>query len=179
MTQDNWPSLGGVIEGMLRVGQLIDAAGGPPLHDAMVRVEGGRITAVGAADAFGSAGAHALDLGAERVLMPGLVDCHAHPTLFLDRQDFEVQLTSPDEMLALTAVRQLTVHLRSGVTTVRDCAARGKTMFWVREAICRGFFAGPRLQLPAAPLPTAEATSGGQAVSPTPQMKYGAMSVCW
>ena len=46
--------------------------------------------------------------------MPGLVDCHAHPTLFPDRQPFEVQLAAPDEMLALTAVRQLTVHLRSG-----------------------------------------------------------------
>jgi imidazolonepropionase-like amidohydrolase len=147
VTQDSWPSLGGVIEGVLRVGQLIDAVGGPPLHDAMARVEGGRITAVGAAEAFGSAGADALDLGAQRVLMPGLVDCHAHPTLFPDRQDFEVQLAAPDEMLALTAVRQLTVHLRSGVTTLRDCAARGKTMFWVREAIRRGFFAGPRLQL--------------------------------
>jgi imidazolonepropionase-like amidohydrolase len=30
---------------------------------------------------------------------------------------------------------------------VRDCAARGQTMFWVREAIHRGFFPGPRLQL--------------------------------
>jgi imidazolonepropionase-like amidohydrolase len=30
---------------------------------------------------------------------------------------------------------------------VRDCAARGQTMFWVREAIRRGFFVGPRLQL--------------------------------
>jgi imidazolonepropionase-like amidohydrolase len=50
-------------------------------------------------------------------------------------------------MLALTAVRQLSVHLRSGVTTLRDCAARGQTMFWVREAIRRGYFPGPRLQL--------------------------------
>jgi imidazolonepropionase-like amidohydrolase len=84
---------------------------------------------------------------AQKVLLPGLVDCHAHPTLFPDRQSFEVQLQAPDEMLALTAVRQLTTHLRSGVTTVRDCAARGQIMFWVREAIRRGYFTGPRLQL--------------------------------
>jgi imidazolonepropionase-like amidohydrolase len=50
-------------------------------------------------------------------------------------------------MLALTAVRQLTLHLRSGVTTLRDCAARGQTMFWVREAVRRGFLPSPRLQL--------------------------------
>jgi imidazolonepropionase-like amidohydrolase len=81
------------------------------------------------------------------ILMPGLVDCHAHPTLFPDRQSLELQLQAPDEMLALTAQQQLTVHLRSGVTTVRDCAARGQTMFWVRAAIRRGFFPGPRLQL--------------------------------
>jgi imidazolonepropionase-like amidohydrolase len=145
--QDNFPSLNGVIDGVLRVGHLIDAVGGPPLQDAMVRVEAGRITGVGQAEEFGSTGAEAIDFGAERVLMPGLVDCHAHPTLFPDRQDFEVQLAAPDEMLVLTAVHELTRHLRSGVTTVRDCAARGKTMFCVRDAIRRGFFAGPRLQL--------------------------------
>jgi imidazolonepropionase-like amidohydrolase len=131
----------------LRVGLLIDGNGGAPLRDAIVHVEDGRISRVGRAEDFGTSAEPALDLGAQRVMMPGLVDCHAHPTLFADRQPFDVQLQAPDEMLALTAMRQLTVHLRSGVTTVRDCAARGQTMFWVREAIRRGFFPGPRLQL--------------------------------
>jgi imidazolonepropionase-like amidohydrolase len=126
---------------------LIDATGARALEDAIVRVEAGRITAVGRAADFGSLAEAAIDLGAHRVVMPGLVDCHAHATLFPDRQPFEVQLQAPDEMRALTAVRQLGVHLKSGVTTVRDCAARGQTMFWVREAMRRGFFAGPRLQL--------------------------------
>jgi imidazolonepropionase-like amidohydrolase len=132
---------------MLRVGQLVDATGVVVARDAVLRVEAGRITAVGPASEFGSLAERATDLGSERVLMPGLVDCHAHPTLYPDRQPLEVQLRAPDEMLALTAVRQLTLHLTSGVTTVRDCAGRGQTMFWVREAIRRGFFVGPRLQL--------------------------------
>jgi len=129
----------------LRAGLLIDGNGGPPLRDAIVQFAEGRITAVGRAEEFGSAASAALSIG--DVVMPGLVDCHAHPTLFPDRRPFEEQLQAPDEMLALTAMRQLTVHLRSGVTTVRDCAARGQTMFWVREVIRRGFFSGPRLQL--------------------------------
>jgi imidazolonepropionase-like amidohydrolase len=133
--------------GALRVGLLIDGNGGPPLRDAILQVDRGVIGAVGRAEDFGSAAQSAVDLGSQRVLMPGLIDCHAHPTLFPDRQPFEVQLRAPDEMLALTAVHQLTVHLRSGVTTVRDCAARGQTMFWVREALRRGYFPGPRLQL--------------------------------
>ena len=131
--------------GALRAGLLIDSNGGPPLRDAIVQFADGRITAVGRAQEFGSVADSALTIG--NIVMPGLVDCHAHPTLFPDRRPFEEQLQAPDEMLALTAIRQLTVHLRSGVTTVRDCAARGQTMFWVREAIRRGFFPGPRLQL--------------------------------
>jgi imidazolonepropionase-like amidohydrolase len=129
-------------------GRLIDGDGGPPLIDAVVAIEAGAITAVGRRDDFGSEldGARILDHSAH-VVMPGMIDCHAHPTLFADRQPFEVQLQAPDEMLVLTAVRQLGVHLRSGVTTVRDCAARGQTMFWVREAARRGFFPAPRLQL--------------------------------
>ena len=132
----------------LRACLLIDGNGGRPVEDGVIAVEESRIVAVGRADEFGTAldDATVVDY-AGRAVMPGLVDCHAHPTLYPDRQSFEVQLQAPDEMLALTAVHQLTRHLRSGVTTVRDCAARGQVMFWVREAIRRGYFPGPRLQL--------------------------------
>src|SRR5216684_2001719 len=132
----------------LLAGLLIDATGAPPRPNAIIAVERGNIVRVGSRADFGSAldDAPVIDFG-DQVVMPGLVDCHAHPTLFPDRQPFEVQLQAPDEMLALTAVRQLSVHLRSGVTTVRDCAARGQTMFWVREAVHRGHFPAPRLQL--------------------------------
>jgi imidazolonepropionase-like amidohydrolase len=133
----------------LRAGLLIDGNGDQPVSDAVIQVESGRITRVGRAEEFGTVlddAPSVLDYSAQ-VLMPGLVDCHAHPTLYPDGLPFEVQLQAPDEMLALTAVHQITRHLRSGVTTIRDCAARGQVMFWVREAIRRGYFPGPRLQL--------------------------------
>ena len=132
----------------LRAGLLIDGNGGAPVPDAVIEIEDGRIVRVGRAEEFGTGldGASILDYSG-RVVMPGMVDCHAHPTLYPDRRSFEVQLQAPDEMLALTAVHQLTRHLRSGVTTIRDCAARGQVMFWVREAIRLGYFTGPRLQL--------------------------------
>jgi imidazolonepropionase-like amidohydrolase len=156
MTQDNSAEVGRRLAAdatspqprFVRAGLLIDGTGVEPLPGAVVEIEDGRIRRVGRTAEFGSAldGAAVLDFG-DGVLLPGLVDCHAHPTLFPDRQSFEVQLQAPDEMLALTAVRQLTTHLRSGVTTVRDCAARGQVMFWVREAVQRGYFPSPRLQL--------------------------------
>ena len=143
-----YPNAIGTQPRYVRAGLLIDGTGGQPLRDALIEIENGRIARVGRVDAFGASIERALAFdGRGQIVMPGLVDCHAHPTLYPDRQSFEVQLQAPDEMLALTAVHQLTRHLRSGVTTVRDCAARGQVMFWVREAIRRGYFPGPRLQL--------------------------------
>src|SRR5687767_13937860 len=125
----------------VKAGLLIDGNGGAPIPDAVIEIEGSQIARVGRPEAFGSTldDVTILDYSG-RVVMPGMVDCHAHPTLYPDRQSFEVQLQAPDEMLALTAVHQLTRHLRSGVTTIRDCAARGQVMFWVREAIRCGYF---------------------------------------
>ena len=130
----------------LAVGSLIDGRGGAPVADTIVRIQAGRIEAIGPAAAFGALDVPVLDWR-HQILMPGLVDVHAHATLPSDRRDLEASLVDPDELLTLTAMRQLTLHLRSGVTTVRDCSARGRTMFWVREAIRRGYFAGPRLHL--------------------------------
>jgi imidazolonepropionase-like amidohydrolase len=140
---------------VLKVGTLIDGRGGPPIRSVAVRVEDGRIAAVdagaGAPSGGPGAGLPVLEFP-EHALLPGLIDVHAHPTFPADRRDLEACLAEPDEMLALTAVRQLGLHLASGVTTVRDCAARGRTMFAVREAIGRGYFPGPRLQLAGRPI---------------------------
>src|SRR5688572_28978896 len=87
----------------VRAGLLIDGNGGAPVPDAVIEIEGGRIARVGRAEQFGSSLNEAAGPGVgtvvdygDRVVMPGMVDCHAHPTLFPDRQSFEVQLQAPD-----------------------------------------------------------------------------------
>ena len=109
----------------MRIGELARRTGYS--RQTLSQIEDGRIAAVGPAQAFGTAlgdGACVVDFSSH-VLMPGIVDCHAHPTRPSDSRSPDEQLSVPDEMLALTAVAQLTRHLRSGVTTVRDCNARG------------------------------------------------------
>src|SRR5687768_5933520 len=82
----------------VKAGLLIDGNGGAPVPDAAVEIEDGQVTHVGRAEAFGSAldDASFLDYSG-RMVMPGMVDCHAHPTLYPDRQSFAVQLQAPDE----------------------------------------------------------------------------------
>jgi imidazolonepropionase-like amidohydrolase len=55
--------------------RVIDGTGRPALERATVRIEGGRIVEVVAADASTANGA--IDLEG-RTLMPGLIDAHAH-----------------------------------------------------------------------------------------------------
>src|SRR6188474_931334 len=122
MTSDGQGDAIGARPRWVQAGLLIDGNGGEPIRDAAIEIDGGRIARVGRAEDFGGAlGDGSVLDHSGHVVMPGLVDCHAHPTLYPDRQSFEVQLQAPDEMLALTAVYELTRHLKSGVTTVRDC----------------------------------------------------------
>ncbi|MBE3123827.1 MAG: hypothetical protein IMZ65_03405, partial [Planctomycetes bacterium] len=80
---------------------LIDGTGAPPVENAWVRVDDGRITAVGRGDAPPSRGARVLDLRGMTVL-PGLSDMHVH-----------VQ----NKARGAWALKMLVAH---GVTNVRD-----------------------------------------------------------
>src|SRR2546425_11729073 len=68
---------------VIRVGTLIDGSGAPPVRDASVLIDNGRIEAVTTADPSGrrSAGAEsgADVIDASRLTaLPGLIDCHDH-----------------------------------------------------------------------------------------------------
>jgi imidazolonepropionase-like amidohydrolase len=128
---------------LLRASTLIDGVSPQPATDVVVQVsEGGDIEAVDQPNAFGERVAEAVHVP---VLMPGLIDCHAHVTLPSDRRSIPEQLQVSDARLALTAVRQLGLHLYAGYTTVRDCGARGSTTLDVRSAARAGDFPAPRL----------------------------------
>lgn len=128
-------------------GFLVDGTGGPPVHDAVVLVEGERITHVGTvADTDVPDGAEVIDANGLTV-MPGLTDAHVH--LFIVGHgvysDYFQRYRHEDdrmrEMMAVSA-RQL---IEAGVTSARDVGAEFEDALWIKEEVTSGRRPGPRL----------------------------------
>ena len=110
-------------DGVALVGAtLIDGTGGPPLADAVVVVRRGRIESVGTRAGF-SLPARTVEVNlANRWIMPGLIDAHAH--------------------LAPWALPR---YLAWGVTTVRDLHGDLDGILRLRKQVNLGSVAGPRI----------------------------------
>ncbi len=81
-----------------------------------------------------------------QTLLPGLVNMHAHLTLVNDNAPFVPYMEAhSDVALALRAADNALRSLRAGVTTVRDCGSRGRTVLDLRAAINDGLVPGPRV----------------------------------
>lgn len=116
------------------------------ISDAVVVVNGDRITAVGTGNGAVPPGATVTDLR-KYVAMPGLIDLHTHLTYYWDRRPG----TRPRGQRRLPAV---TVYLaadnarrtlETGVTTVRDLNAGNDMDLAMRELTATGAMAGPRI----------------------------------
>jgi len=75
-----------------------------------------------------------------RTLMPGLIDCHAH--VYLSEVNLSMLEHVPVSLLAARAAPVLAGMLNRGFTTVRDT---GGADWGIREAVEKGYLAGPRL----------------------------------
>ena len=139
---------------LIRAARLLDGAGGRPIDDAAVLVEGGLIRAVGRqADVAPPEGAavEVLDFG-PRTVMPGMVDCHTHNNGFGDGRVGDSVAELPDEVLTLQSARNVRRSLLSGVTSVRENGPKNMTMFRLRDAVREGREIGPRMVLCGRPI---------------------------
>ena len=131
---------------IVKAARLIDGRGGAPLEPAMVRVQGERIVAVGAALPV-PPGATVIDLGGA-TLLPGLIDLHTHLTnrMGVHWEDGLIKTTPGHD--ALWGAHNARVTLHAGFTTVRDM---GPTWPFVdidlRDAINQGAVPGPRMMV--------------------------------
>ncbi len=129
-------------------GMLLDGYEAPPIHDSVVLVRDGRITAVGTVSSVEiPAGATIVDTGG-RTVMPGLIDLHMHLDLighanYPDYYEFVFRTDRLTEVME-TAAKQM---LRAGVTGAVDLGAPLETILPVRERVDRGEIPGPRMQV--------------------------------
>jgi imidazolonepropionase-like amidohydrolase len=128
---------------LIRCGRLIDGTGERSEPGSqVVRVDGGRITAIGPAADFNEAAGEWLDWSRHTVL-PGYIDAHDHLHIMLG--DVEAQGHLPEHELILTAVRNCRVMLQGGITTMREMCARGGVDRIIRRAVEDGRIIGPRI----------------------------------
>lgn len=131
----------------IRCGRLIDGLAGEPVRDATVLVARERIAAVGT-DLEVPAGTPELDLSGHTCL-PGLIDMHTH---LADKDDSTGDLTAvyrrTDEELTEIGRANAWKTLAAGFTTVRDVGTyQAFADAALRDAIERGEFPGPRMQV--------------------------------
>jgi imidazolonepropionase-like amidohydrolase len=79
-------------------------------------------------------------------LLPGLINMHAHLSLASDNAPFIAYMDAhSDVALGLRAARNAAASLRAGVTTIRDCGSRGRSVLDLVVARAEGLVDTPRI----------------------------------
>ena len=131
----------------VRAARLLDVKNGTLINNAVVLIEGERISAVGSGLPI-PARARVIDLG-DVTLLPGLIDCHTH-LLASDTDDYgKMLLTKSQAYRALEGASNARRTLLAGFTSVRDVGSEGAGYSDValRDAINRGLVDGPRMKV--------------------------------
>ena len=129
----------------IRAGTLIDGTGAAPVRNAVIVVQGDRITAVGSNVQI-PAGASVIDLSGATVL-PGFIDAHVHLVghIIGDGDWQHAGLTEMPSQLALLGAAHAQQTLEAGFTTVRVVGSGSFGDVALRNAINAGWIPGPRI----------------------------------
>ena len=124
---------------------LLDGVSEESRMQQAVVVSGGHIEAIEPSVAIAAREGDELVRLPGATLLPGLINNHVHLNLRGDNTPFWDVNQDSDVLLSLRSVHNAQVSLRAGVTTVRDCGARGTISIEVRDAQARGLFEGARI----------------------------------
>jgi imidazolonepropionase-like amidohydrolase len=155
----------------IRAGRLIDGRGGPPIANAVILIDGERITAVGPGLTI-PASARVIDLSRATV-MPGFIDCHTHVTSQPRDYYEDIFRKSPIDV-AVTAHIYAKRTLDAGFTTIRDVGSAEFIDVALRNAVNRGDVPGPRIQ--AATLTVGSTGGHGDLSGFSPYLKFSTFS---
>ena len=160
-----WPAGATAATTVLRFNKLVDGSG-KPVNDAVVVVDGERITSVGSGSSAIPANAKVIDLR-RYTAIPGMIDVHTHITRVWDgtpgTTPYRQPTILPAEVVFL-AQENARKTLECGVTAVRDLCANDLDDIAMRNLINRGAMVGPRLFVSTKAISvTTLAQSGGMA----------------
>ena len=139
---------------LIKSSRIFDSKGDVSIENGALLIEDDQIVQVGSEkDIKVPEGATATEFKYEdATVLPGLVDCHVHLIGIPDGRAGDEVAVESDEVLTLQAARNARIHLYSGVTTIRDCGAKNKTTFMLKEAVKMGITPAPRLIICGRPL---------------------------
>jgi len=131
---------------VIRNGTLIDGNGGPPVPNAVVLLQDGRIRYAGIAEA-----APDLPPGIETIdaqggsILPGLVEAHFHATYFNIAALEDLDIKYPVEYVSLLSSVNARLALECGYTAARSGGCLFNIDVWMKKAIEADLIPGPRL----------------------------------
>jgi imidazolonepropionase-like amidohydrolase len=122
-------------------GTLIDGTGADPVAEAIVLIEGSKITAVGRGIPI-PAGSEVID-ATNKTVMPGLIDSHMHNMGLREHPKID-RAFRPRELALIRSIGECRALLGAGYTTLRDCG--GPNGIYLRDAAAEGSLTGlPRI----------------------------------
>jgi imidazolonepropionase-like amidohydrolase len=155
----------------IKTGRLIDTKTGAVINNAVILIEGDKITAAGP-DVAIPAEVEVIDLK-DKTVLPGLIDCHTHMTSQPGNYYEDIFRKSPIDVAVVAHVYARRT-LEAGFTAVRDVGAGEFIDVALRNAINRGDVVGPRMQVATL---TVGATGGhGDTNGFSPYLKFGGFS---
>jgi imidazolonepropionase-like amidohydrolase len=125
-----------------RAARVIDGVSKRPLQNGTVVVDQSRIVSV--EPHLRSTGDGVIDLG-DATIMPGLIDAHVHLVWNAGREPHVLVEQESRYLTVLRCVENCRLHLRAGVTTVRDAGSTDAIAVAVARAIELGVAQGPRV----------------------------------
>jgi len=138
---------------ILRPEWLLDGTGAAPMKNTVVAVDGSKILFVGPEEGFdipSGRKCRQLDLTG-KTLLPGLIDSHIHLGLGIDGGYLNMMKNSDGVQLA-SGIANARQTLKAGITTVKDCGARNRVAYDLRDARRLGLFEGPKILVCGRPL---------------------------
>ena len=126
-----------------RAARVFDGVSEHAIEDGAVLVEDRRILSLGPAADLPT-GTKITDLG-DVTLLPGLIDAHVHLVWSASAEPHEVVERESRALTALRCANNAALHLRAGVTTVRDVGSTDGLAIEVGRAVQLGILPGPKV----------------------------------